>query len=178
MKKTMKQMGCSENQARNALELARYDEGVAATIIKEYNSAKKTNYVGGHSGQIVEVPRSEYADAFEKLMKHSKQNEDKPAVCTKTLTIYKNGLLIDEKFLRLSEKEKKELIDKISETGEVPSELFGIRRGDIVDVELVMDHAEETYKEDYPGRRTRLIGQCPKIAGVRSTWGQPRWCSS
>ncbi|KAI5191027.1 hypothetical protein NECID01_1257 [Nematocida sp. AWRm77] len=162
VKKLVKELGCPENQARNALVLARGDSETAAAIVKEYNSAKKTNYVGGQSGQIVEVPKSEYADAFEKLMKHSKQNEGEPATCKKTLTIYKNGLLIDDKFVRLSEKEKKAMIDKISETGEVPSELFGIKRGDLIDVEIVTDQTEELYKEDYPGR-SYTIGRSPSL---------------
>lgn len=146
----MKKIKCTHNQAKNALDLARGDIELATSIVKEYNSNIKTTYAGGVSGQIIETPKSDYAKEFKKLMEHSKNNQAHEAVAKKTLAVYKNGFLIDDKFTRFKEEERDKLIKKISETGEVPADLFGIKQGDFIDVELSM-HIDEIYKEEYPG---------------------------
>ncbi|EHY65595.1 hypothetical protein NERG_01202 [Nematocida ausubeli] len=146
----VKKLNCTENQARNALQLARDDMAIAETIIKEYNADKRTSYVGGHSGQIVEIPKTKYAAEFEKLMKASNAGENEEAVGSRKLTIYKNGFMIDDKFTPLSEKEIKRALDNILKKQEVPSDLFNIKQNDLVDVEI-QDKSDEVYKEDYPG---------------------------
>jgi len=164
IRKIVKELGCTENQARNALELARYDEELAKVIVKEHNGEKRTSYAGGVSGQVVEMPKSEYADDFKKLMEHSNKNQEEAATGKKTLTIYKNGLLIDDRFVRLPEKERDEVIRKISETGEVPSSLFGIKQGDLIDVEVNVQTGD-MYKEDYPGKSHSVRTAVPKETG-------------
>lgn len=150
IRQLMEEIKCTQNQASNALILARGNKEIARTIIKEYNSATKTTYAGGVSGQIVETPKSEYADEFKKLMEHSKNNQGQEATASKTLIVYKNGIVIEDKFTRLKENERDAMIKKISETGEVPSHLFGIKQGDFIDVEMSM-RLDEIYKEEYPG---------------------------
>ncbi|OAG33336.1 hypothetical protein NEIG_01821 [Nematocida sp. ERTm5] len=162
----MKKLNCTENQARNALKLSRDDMAIAETIIKEYNSDKRTSYVGGNSGQIVEMPKSGYAAEFEKLMKESnKADSDKTEsgepVGNRKLSIYKNGFLIDDKFTRLSDKEIKRVMDNIIKKQEIPSDLFNIKQNDLVDVEI-QDKSDEMYKEDFPGVSRTINLSIPK----------------
>ncbi|KAI5186158.1 hypothetical protein NEHOM01_1323 [Nematocida homosporus] len=174
----MQELNCTENQARNALELAQYNYDLARTIVKEYLSDKKTNYVGGNSGQIVEMPKSEYAEEFEKLMRHSQNNhnnqnnQENTVVVKKTLTVYKNGFLIDDKFTRLTQEERDALMKQISETGEVPSHLFEINPGDLVDVEIALQ-TDETYREDFPGEGRTIQQTVPKGSGESIDLGGP-----
>lgn len=150
VKQLMDSLNCTENQARNALKISRDDMSIAEAIIKEHKSEKRTNYVGGNSGQIVEVPKSGYAEEFEKLMEESNKNQTQVAVASKKFTIYKNGFLIDSTFTRLSEKEVKRTLETIFKTKELPSDLFNIKQDDLIDVEI-QDKSEEIYKEDFPG---------------------------
>ncbi|KAI5171125.1 hypothetical protein NEFER03_0527 [Nematocida sp. LUAm3] len=164
IKGLVKEAKCTENQARNALELSRYNVEIAKSIVKEYTSAKKTNYVGGVSGQIQEVPKSQYADEFARLMQHSNQNQGETAKEKRLLTIYRNGFLIDDQFTRLSPKERDSLMKRISETGEVPSDMFRIHKGDLVDVEIDMK-LDEMYKEAFPGESYSIKQSLPKETG-------------
>lgn len=153
----MKKLNCSKNQARNAMKIARDNMSLAETIIKEFNSEKRTNFVGGN--QIVELPKSKYAKEFEELMKHSESSTEK-AVAHKKFTIYKNGFLIDEKFFRLSEREIKKRLDKIFKDKELPSDLFNINQNDLIDTEI-HDKSEEIYKEEYPGESNTISLSIP-----------------
>ncbi|KAI5192406.1 hypothetical protein NEMIN01_1993 [Nematocida minor] len=146
----VEKLNCTENQARNALQIARDDMAIAEVIIKEHRAEKRTSYVGGNSGQIVEMPKSGYAEEFEKLMKHSEMNQGEEAVGKRKFTIYKNGFLIDSKFTPLKEAEIKRTMENIFKNKELPSDLFNINQDDLIDVEVV-DKSDEIYKEDYPG---------------------------
>lgn len=143
-------LNCTENQARNALKIANNNLSLAEVIIKEYKSEKRTNYVGGNSGQVVEMPKSQYTEEFEKLMKHSDINKDKEPIARKIFTIYKNGFKIDSKFIPLSESEIKKRLETIFKNKEFPSDLFEINQNDLIDAEI-HDKSDEIYKEEYPG---------------------------
>ncbi|KAH9385868.1 uncharacterized protein NEMAJ01_0764 [Nematocida major] len=155
----MKSLKCTENQARNALKLSRDDAEMAAAIIKEHRSEDRTTYAGGQSGQILETPKSKYAEEFSKMMQEDAENppSDSP-VERRKLTIFKNGFLIDGKFTRLSDHETKRIMEKIIKKKEVPSDLFNIKQDELVDVE-VEDKSGEMYREKCPGD-SRTVNLC------------------
>lgn len=157
----MEKLNCTENQARNALKIARDNVSMAEVIIREYRSEKRTNYVGGHSGQIVEMPKSGYAEEFEKLMKHSEMYKDEKPAKKKTFTIYKNGFLIDSKFIPLKETEIKKRMETIFKNKEIPSDLFDIDQDELIDIET-HDKSDEIYKEEYPGKSRTINLSIPK----------------
>lgn len=160
----VKDLGCTKNEAKNAMSLAGGNEELARSIVQEYKKATHTTFAGGKSGQILEMPKSGYAAELEKMQKHSNANQTQKAVGQKTLTVYKNGILVDDKFTRLSESEREEMLKNISNTGEIPSKLFGIKQGDYLDIETNIK-TDEIYKEDYPGISHSINIQHPTKKG-------------
>ncbi|KAI5179743.1 hypothetical protein NEOKW01_0206 [Nematocida sp. AWRm80] len=170
IQKLVRDLGCTENQARNALEISRDNLDMAKTIIKEYRAETQTTYAGGKSGQVVEMPKSDHTRQFEELMKHSAANQDKEPVGSKKLIVYKNGFLIDDKFTKLTEKEREEIMDKIASTGEVPSEMFKIKQGDLVDVEIEMK-TDTVYKDVFDGVAHSISVTRPTNTGKKIALG-------
>ncbi|OAG28905.1 hypothetical protein NEDG_01044 [Nematocida displodere] len=158
------ELGCTENQAKNALTLAQGNVNTAKGIIREYRETTRTSSAGGTCAQMTENPKSEYAEEFERLQKHSDGNQNEEAAATRALIIYKNGFLIDEKFTPMTEAERNAAMKQISETGEVPSEMFGIKQGDLVDVDVSIQ-TDEVFKEDYPGPFYSVKHSAPAIPG-------------
>lgn len=149
---------CTENEARNALMLSRGDMCRAREIVKA-KASRDTRYVGGVSGQVVELPEANHA-IIDKLMQKSEENrKDTGAQSVKVskFVVYKNGIMAGDKFHRMSSKKRDELLDSITRTGDIPRELFGIKQGEMVDVDFSLQ-TDESYQEMYPGQGHTLSG--------------------
>jgi predicted HTH domain antitoxin len=165
-----KELGCTENEAKNALLLTGGDvDGAIELIRKKRGDSKETRFTGGVSGQLVELPEKNM-QVIDKLVekKNSMGSREEGSVArSEKVTLYQNGILIGEKFHRMSQRDVEQFIEDVLKKGEVPSERFGLQHGEAVDVQFD-PRIDEVYQEKCPGEGYRLGGKGPLEAKERS----------